>query len=437
MPAPLPRRQALKLAAGAVALGSATALGRFAATGSDGVGGVAAVGLRSASQGAVTGPLRVGAWAAAPVEGRTGLPGHGFARATLRMVVRASVGGVRPRIRLSNRYGRAPLLVGSATLGVQLQDAATVPGSLARVLFGGRPQAVVPPGGELLSDPVALRRPVAARDALLVSLHLPGPTGPAAWHPRSQDATYLAAGDRTTDGRGRHFAHRVNGWYYLTGVDVLSSTATGTVVCFGDSITDGAAPVVGRVGGRWPDVLAARIAETRPDRPLGVVDLGIAGNKVLTDERNDAGPSGLGRFRADALTQPGLTDVFLLEGINDIGSRRGAGGAPLTAAELVAAYRTLIGQARAAGAAVHGCTLMPFQGAAYYSDFGDAVRQEVNRWIRTGGAFDSVVDLERTVRDPQYPGRYNAAYDLGDHLHPNDAGYTAMGAAVDLSALRG
>uniref|UniRef100_UPI000B03F5ED GDSL-type esterase/lipase family protein n=1 Tax=Peterkaempfera griseoplana TaxID=66896 RepID=UPI000B03F5ED len=205
----------------------------------------------------------------------------------------------------------------------------------------------------------------------------------------------------------------------------------------GDSITDGSEPVVNKVGGRWPDTLAARIAKARPDRPLGVVDLGIAGNKLLNDEKENSGRSGLSRFRSDVLSQPGLTDVILLEGINDIGSLRGAGGRALTSEELIAGYRTLIAQARAAGAAVHGGTLTPFQGAHYYRNEGEQIRREVNQWIRTGGAFDSVIDFEHAVRDPRYPGRYRPSYDLGDHLHPSRAGYAAMGAAVDLSALRG
>jgi lysophospholipase L1-like esterase len=354
------------------------------------------------------------------------------------MVVRASVGGVRPRIRLSNLFGRTPLVIESASVALRDQEAAAVPRSLAQVLFGGSRRAVVPPGAELVSDPVAAVPPIAARDALLVSLYLPGPTGPTTWHARSQDASYLAmGGDHTLDGGGQAFSARENGWFYLCGVDVLSQTAAGTVVCFGDSITDGASPSLTATVGRWPDALAGRITAAWPDRPLGVVDLGIAGNKVLSEDNGAVGPSALDRFRRDVLSQPSLTDVILLEGINDIGFRTGQNGLPLTAAELVRGYRVLIAQARAAGAAVHGGTLTPYQGAGYYSDSGEQIRQQVNRWIRTGGAFDSVIDFDRAVRDPGVPARYDAKYDLGDHLHPSDAGYQVMGAAVDLTALHG
>ncbi|MGA5703606.1 SGNH/GDSL hydrolase family protein [Peterkaempfera bronchialis] len=442
MPASLPRRHALKLFGGAAALGTTMLLGRCAATRADAGDGDAdgasePVGMRSTVQDVVTGPLRVGAWAAAPVAGDTGRASLGFTECTLRLVVRASVGGIRPRIRLSNLHGKAPLLVESASIGVRLRGAQAAEGTLTQVLFDGERRAVVPAGQELFSDPVSPARPIAARDVLLVSLYLPGPTGPATWHPRSQDATWIASGDRTWDGGTLRFTKREIGWYYLTGLDLVSTTAGGTVVCFGDSITDGSSPALTRPGGRWPDALAARIAKARPDRPLGVVDLGIASNRLLTDRQGEAGRSALTRFRGDALTQPGLTDVILLEGINDIGSRRDADGRPLTADELIAGYRTLIGQARAAGAAVHGGTLTPFQGATYYSDFGEQIRQRVNQWIRTGGAFDSVVDFERAVRDPRYPGRYRPGYDIGDRLHPSDTGYRAMAAAVDLAALRG
>ncbi|WP_377268858.1 SGNH/GDSL hydrolase family protein [Peterkaempfera sp. SMS 1(5)a] len=438
MPASLPRRHALRLFGGAAALGMTSVLGRNAAHADSAPGRAAPVtGLRSSVQGVVLGPQRVGAWAAAPVPAESGRPLLGFVDVTLRLTIRASVGGTNPRIRLSNRFGTSPLLVESASIGVRQRGAQAVLGSLARVRFGGSVRAVVPPGGELLSDPVALPRPITAREALLVSLYVPGPTGPATWHPRSQDATCTAAGDCTRLAGSQRFTGRENGWYYLSGLDLVSTSATGTVACFGDSITDGSEPVANRVGGRWPDVLAARIAKARPDRPLGVVDLGIAGNKLLNDEKENSGRSGLSRFRSDVLAQPGLTDVILLEGINDIGSRRGAGGGRLTADELIAGYRTLIAQARAAGAAVHGGTLTPYEGASYYHNEGEQIRRQVNQWIRTGGAFDSVIDFEHALRDPHYPGRYNPAYDLGDHLHPNRAGYTAMGAAVDLSKLRG
>ncbi|WP_055591082.1 GDSL-type esterase/lipase family protein, partial [Streptacidiphilus griseoplanus] len=390
MPASLPRRHALRLFGGAAALGMTSVVGRNAAHADGSPARTAPVtGLRSSVQGVVTGPLRVGAWAAAPVPAESGRPLLGFVDTTLRLVVRASVGGTSPRIRLSNRFGTSPLVVESVSIGVRQHGAQAVPGSLARVRFGGSARAVVPPGGDLLSDPVATPRPIAARDVLLVSLYLPGPTGAATWHPRSQDATWSASGDCTRLASGRRFSVRENGWYYLSGLDLVSGSATGTVVCFGDSITDGPATAARRTTVRWPDLLAERIAVERPRAPYGVVDLGIAGNRLLQSSPR-GGVAALDRFDQDALGQPGATDLILLEGINDIGFGKDADGLPITAEQLITAQRTLIGRARRSGLRVHGCTLLPFEGAKFFTPTGEQVRQQFNAWVRNGGAFDSV-----------------------------------------------
>lgn len=432
MPSTPSRRDFLRLLCGAAAAGAVTGL-----AGCAGRGAAAGELQPDDSPVPVRGPLRVGSWGAAPVPPtRAGMSATGFTDRTVRMVVRPSVGGTRPRITVSNVFGTRPLRVAAAAVAVRLRGPEAIPGTGAPVRFRGRTATVVPVGGERSSDEIPLPRPVRPGEDLLVSLYLAGPTGPVTWHPESQDATWLSErGDHTRDPRPRVFPARTGGWYCLTGVDVYSPAATGTVVAFGDSLTDGVTQH--GVVPRWTDTLAQRIAAQRPGSPLGVVNVGIRGNRLLTDTDDGEGTAGVSRFHRDVLGRPAVTDVFLLEGINDIGHRYGRDGSPITARMLIEGYLRLIAAARARGIAVHGGTLLPFAGASYYTDAGEQVRQQVNHWIRTSGAYDSVVDFERVVRDPFAPERIAPAYDRGDHLHPDDRGFAAMGEAVDLRTLRG
>ena len=217
-------------------------------------------------------------------------------------------------------------------------------------------------------------------------------------------------------------------WYYVSGLIVRSSDTDGTVVAFGDSITDGVGSTAG-ADGRWPNDLARRLDAL--DAPtLSVADEGIGGNRVLAGARC-CGASAEARFARDALDQPGVRDIIVLEGINDIGYSLGE----VSAAQIVAGYQRLIAQAHARGLRILGATLLPFQGAGYYTAAGEATREAVNRWIRTSGVFDGVVDFDAAMRDPADPLRLNPAYDCGDHLHPNDAGYHAMADAISLDML--
>ncbi|WP_377268859.1 SGNH/GDSL hydrolase family protein [Peterkaempfera sp. SMS 1(5)a] len=386
-------------------------------------------------------PPRIASWAAAPLPPEEGtLSATGLHDAQLRMVVRPTIGGTHPRIRISNRYGTAPLQIAGAWIAPRAQGPDEKPGTRVVVTFGGSRSVVLQPGQDLVSDAVALSSPVAARTALLVSLTVSGSTGPVTWHPRSRDVSYLLDGPtRPTRAAGSAARARqrwtgFTGWYWLSGLDLLSDRAAGTVVCFGDSITDGPSTAAKRTTVRWPDLLAERIAVERPRAPYGVVDLGIAGNRLLQSAPR-GGVAALDRFDQDALGQPGATDLILLEGINDIGFGRDTDGLPITAEQLITAQRTLIGRARRSGLRVHGCTLLPFEGAKFFTPVGEQVRQQFNAWVRNGGAFDSVVDFERAVLDPEVPTRIAVPYDSGDHLHPSDAGAAMLAGAVDLTAL--
>lgn len=365
-----------------------------------------------------------GAAMAPPGEPGT-VSGDGFADATVRQSAHLSLGGDRVRLRLSNAYGVGPLRVGAVTVAPGAASPEIDADAVTAVTFGGSASTTIPAGAERISDPVPL--PVAADSDLVVSMHLPGPTGPATSHPLGRSTSYLAGGDRTSAGTAE-FSALDQARYFLSGVDVASA-ARGSVVFFGDSITDGHSSTLD-ADLRYPDRVAERLlARPVPER-CGVVNAGISGNRLLLDAGTQ-GESALARFEADVLDREGVETVVLLEGINDIGRSSGA----VPAGYLIAAYEQLADRARDRGLRVVGATLTPYAGAGYATAAGEATRQEVNAWIRDSGEFDAVVDFDAALRDPAAPERLLPAFDPGDHLHPNDLGYAAMAAAVDLDAI--
>lgn len=358
---------------------------------------------------------------------------------TVRQVARISLGGARLRIVLSNAYGRQPVAIGGATVAHSRQDrgdGAIVEGSLRAVTFGGRAAATIPPGASLLSDPVAL--PVPALSRVTVSVFLPEATPVRTFHWDGRQTGWIASGDQTrapvlrTAGRSSTTARLL-----LTGVQVETGTAARAVAVIGDSITDGAAASLDK-DRRWPDFLAARLAP----QGVAVVNAGISGARLLSD---GMGANALARLERDVLAQPGVRSVIVALGINDI-AWPGTAFAPdarrPTLAELTAGYRQLVERARSRGVRVVGATLPPFEGALpgtplddYYGPEKDALRRQLNDWIRHDGAFDAVIDFDAALRDPAHPARMDARFDSGDHLHPGDEGNRAMAQAVDVGAL--
>ncbi|MFI9388729.1 SGNH/GDSL hydrolase family protein [Kutzneria sp. NPDC052558] len=369
---------------------------------------------------AVDSPARLATWGPSMTIG-----GPNFSNQTLRMVVHSSIAGSSPRVTLSNLRGTTPLAVGAVDVAVQGAMATAVAGSHHTVTFARSRTLTIAAGGEAVSDPVPMS--VAAGQNLLVSVFLPKATSSATWHFDAFDTSYLSLpGDHTRDdGDGNYVAARTS-WFYLSGVDLVPATARGAVVAFGDSITDGYNTPVG-ANQRWPDDLAHRLAGSR-----SVVDAGLGGNRVLTDVPNIwQGVSALKRFAHDALGQAGVQTVILLEGINDLHAGINTAGGPLTAQDLIAGYQQLIAQAHQAGVKIIGGTVMPDNEPTDR----EAMRQAVNTWIRTSGAFDGVVDFDHAMADPANRHSLLPAYDSGDHLHPNATGMQAMANAVDLTLI--
>lgn len=356
---------------------------------------------------------------------------------TLRQVVRLSAGGARIRVRFSNETGLFPLVIGSAHVAKPVGEVAAGgidPASDHALTFGGEPGVTVAAGAAVLSD--ALDLAVEPLSSLAISLFVPRWTGPSVVHFDAVSTTVLSGdGDFTSAGTIAD-PKTSHSRFFLDEVDVEATGQPATLVALGDSITDGYRSQVD-ANHRWPDRLAERLAARQGATAVGVVNAGVSGNRILHDHPEELfGPSALARLDRDVLSVPGLRWVVLMEGINDIGHPTSAGLAEqdVSADQIIAGMKQIAARVHAHGAKIYGATLTPYAGTVfhgYYQPAGEAKRQAVNAWIRSGG-FDAVIDFDEAVRDPAHPDHIRADYDVGDHLHPNDAGYRAMGDAVDI-----
>jgi lysophospholipase L1-like esterase len=360
-----------------------------------------------------------------------------FDNQTIREIVHTSIASDTVRVRLSNAYGKQAVEIGAVHVALHDKGSNIAAGSDHAVTFGGRPGVSIAPDGQALSDPVKLAAPAGD---LVISLFLPRAASGAGIHYSAQQTAYIGSGNLTGAAELPQPA-TLTSWVFLTGVDALAAEGASTLVAFGDSITDGARSTVD-ANHRWPDILAERLRARRGGKPIGVLDAGIGGNRVLFDPGNVRfGVNALARFDRDVLAQPGVKYVIVLEGINDLGHP--GSSAPLSetvsADDIIAGLKQMIERAHEHGLKIFGATLTPFEGTTiqgYFSAEKEAKRKAVNEWIRTGSAFDGVIDFDKAARDPQHPDRMLSANDGGDHLHPGDAGYKAMAEAIDLSLFK-
>jgi lysophospholipase L1-like esterase len=362
-----------------------------------------------------------------------------FADQTLREIVHTSIGSNMARVRLSNAFGKQTVEIGAAHVALRAQGAGIAAGSDRVLTFSGRAAVSIPPNALVLSDPVKLDVP--ASGDLAISIFISKTAAGAGIHYSAQQTSYIGRGDQT-GAATISGAETMTSWVFLTGVDVLAPESAAAVVAFGDSITDGARSTVD-ANRRWPNILADRLLARSKGRKIAVLDAGIGGNRILHDATANVrfGVNALARFDRDVLAQPGVKYVIVLEGINDLGHAGTSAPASETvsADDLIAGMKQMIERAHEKGIKIFGATITPFEGtsfAGYFTPEKEVKRKAVNEWIRTGRAFDGVIDFEKAVRDPKNPDRMLPAYDGGDHLHPGDAGYKAMGEAVDLSLFK-
>jgi lysophospholipase L1-like esterase len=378
---------------------------------------------------------------ASPPPGAAQIQKHGleFNNQTLREIVHLSIGGSAVRVRLSNFLGKQSLEIGAAHLGLRASDSAIQPSSDRALTFGGAPGVSVPPNAFVLSDPVKLA--VLAGSDLAISIFVPHVATAAGIHYFAQQTSYVGAGDLTASPSISN-PRAISSWIFLAGVDVSAPPPAAAIAVFGDSRVDGDGSTP-NANKRLPDALFKRLAQQ--GLSLGVLNAGIIGNRILHDAPQAAeelGVNGLARFDRDALDQPGVKYVIVLEGIVDIGLA-GTEFAPSEAVsvdDLVAGMKQLIERAHDHGMKIFVATQTPFSGATtipgIFSAEKEAQRKALNQWIRSSHAFDAVIDFDKVVADPANPERIRPAWDSGDHIHPNDAGYQAMADAIDLALFK-
>jgi lysophospholipase L1-like esterase len=385
----------------------------------------------------------IGTWSASS---QTPVPGteQTFRGQSVRLIVHTSAGGKKVRIRISNTYGDRPLLIGGAHIARRAGGADIDPASDRILKFHGQAPAKIPARAFVVSDAVDLD--VAALSDLAISLFLPESTLASTMHVVAKQTNYVADGDRTADVKFP-VAKTIRSWPFLTGVDVEASARGAAIVAFGSSLTDGDGSTID-TNRRWPDLLAGRLQEAAGGKSeLGVLNQGLIGNRLLADSPGGQygaalGQAGLARFDRDVLSQTGVHWVVVGLGINDIafpGALTSA-TARVSAGDLISGYRQLIARAHKKGVRVIGTTNSPFEEGfltsppvKFYTPEKELVRKEVNTWILNSGEFDGVIDFDAVVRDPGRPERLLPEYDSGDHIHPNNAGYTASANAIRLS----
>lgn len=356
----------------------------------------------------------------------------GFENQSLRMIIRSSIGGTQLRLQFANTLGAAPTRLGAVRVALHAGDGRIDPASDREVTFNGAGTVVLRPGALVVSDPIDLA--LAPLTELAVSLYLPDASDTRSAHELALNTTYVAAGNTVSAARFEPAASN-RSYFWLTGLEVLAAPGSGSIVAFGDSITDGYATTAD-THRAWPALLAARLQGDPALARLGVVNMGISGNRVL---RHLAGSSALARFDRDVLARSGVEWLILLEGINDI-NFTALPGAPqseqASASQIIEGLAQLVQRAHAHGIKVLGATLLPMGGLWLHNPQTEAMRQEVNAWIRDSGSFDAVVDFDALMRDPADPQRLRQEFDAGDFIHPNDAGNAAMADAVDIGLFR-
>ena len=373
----------------------------------------------------------VGTWASSPqlADLTEQPPPPGFVDCTLRQVVHVSIGGAKIRVRFSNAFGKTALTITSAHVAKAAGAGAIQTESDKPLTFDGQPSATIPAGALVYSDAVDFE--LAPLSDLAVTIYLKSPPVGVTAHNGSRATSYFTAGDAVS-AAVLPSAQTVEHWYFLNGVDVARRDSSAAVVVLGDSITDGRNSTTNG-NGRWPDELARRLHANKHTSSVGVLNEGIGGNRLL---RDGLGPNALARFDRDVLTQTGVRWLVVLEGVNDIGTCKDTCDMESMARDIIGTYQQIVVRAHSQNIRVYGATITPFGASFYATPEAERARQTVNSWIRSSGSFDAVIGFDAVTRNPSNPSNLSVASDSGDHLHPADAGYKAMGDAIDLKLFK-
>ncbi|MBU3821679.1 SGNH/GDSL hydrolase family protein [Flavobacteriaceae bacterium XHP0103] len=369
----------------------------------------------------------VGTWATAPqlVEPHNMPPEPGLTNNTIRQIVRVSIGGDSIRLRFNNEFSKSPVTMKAVQIAVSVDSSVINTGTIKELKFNGSTEVTMQPGTAITSD--ALAFPLKPRMDLAITIYF-GETSPTATgHPGSRTTSYIYEGNKISE-ENFNQAVKTDHWYVINGIDVKAPETANAVVVLGNSITDGRGSGTNKQN-RWPDILSQRLLNNPATSNIGVLNMGIGGNAVL---RGGLGPTALNRFGRDVLSQHGVKWLIILEGVNDLGGTRNAEAAENVADGLIEAYAKMIEDAHAQNIKVYGATILPIDKSFYYKDYRETARQRINKWIRTSGKFDAVIDFDKAMSDPENPTVILPNAHDGDFLHPNELGYEIMGGAVDL-----
>jgi lysophospholipase L1-like esterase len=369
----------------------------------------------------------VGTWSTAPQLVETGNmpPTPGLTGNTLRQIVRPSIGGDSIRLKLSNDFSTATTTIKAVNVSVSKGSGSIDLATLKPLTFSGKSEVTLNAKSSILSDAIAF--PVTKRTDLAITIYFGQVSSTLTGHPGSRTTSYLLAGDQRTS-VAFSGAVTTDHWYVINMINVSAPESSASVAILGNSITDGRGSTT-NLQDRWTDIFSEALLKNPGTSHVGVLNLGIGGNCVLS---GGLGPTGASRYQRDILDQQGVKWVMILEGVNDIGGVSTAATSTTMASNLIAAYKQMISDAHAKSLKVYGATIMPFGGNGYYNQYSESCRNTVNRWIRTGGFYDAVVDFDKIMRNPTDTTKLVSTYQ-NDGLHPDAAGYKTMGESVDLN----